>query len=80
MTWNYRIVRIPLTWAPGGFYELHEVYYDADGKPRFRTTEAPGAGADTRDELLQMLRTMLSDAEKYPVLDDSEIGATHDPA
>lgn len=66
MSWNYRIVEVD-----GGF-ELHEVYYDDDGKPEARTADYIIYG-ETVDEIREALLMMLRDIEK-PVLNDDDIG------
>jgi hypothetical protein len=68
-TWNYRIVR----YHGGGGLGLHEVYYDEKGKPT-HMTESPVSFFVVEDEtsldLIKSLKAALSDAERYPVLNE----------
>lgn len=67
MTWNYRIIKVAWPNDITG-YELHEVYYDEDNKPRARTQSSILSGESVK-EIQDELKVMLSDANK-PVLDD----------
>lgn len=67
MYWNYRIVSIE-----DGF-GLYEVYYeDKTDKPFMRTEDYFVWGED-RQEIIDQLEKMLSDAMKQEILDDSLI-------
>jgi hypothetical protein len=75
VTWNYRLVRHrkPKTW-----FGLHEVYYDASGRPSTFNEELIDFVIDTGG--LQgakdgNLRQALADAERFPVIDETEFGA-----
>lgn len=71
MSWNYRIVR----YRENKGFGLHEVYYDAKGKP-WSMTENPARftcdadeGPRAIEEALMIART---DARKRPVFDEPE--------
>ena len=70
MTWNYRIIKEVV---PGfgeelvDAYGVHEVYYDAEGKPTM-CSEAIQPYGETLDELKVDLERMMEAFEK-PVLD-----------
>ena len=70
MSWNYRIVKYR-----DGSFGLHEVYYDADGKPR-SMTEKPAEFTAWDSEGPQGIRKSLlmasADARKRPVLDEAD--------
>lgn len=68
MTWTYRLVS-----RADGTVALHEVYYGADGRPESMTTEPIDFVADNADQVRSDLRHALSDAERLPVLDETEI-------
>lgn len=74
MTWNYRIMRHVAKHKGVEYthYALHEVYYDEKGKPEL-WTEVNGTPlvADTPEELIDVLKMMLKDAEncKEDILD-----------
>lgn len=67
MTWNYRVLR-----HPDGALALHEVYYDASGRPD-RYTAVPVSFAVDADEgltgLIASLERALNDARERPILD-----------
>ncbi len=69
MSWNYRIVH----YAARKGYGLHEVHYDADGKP-VSMTETPVSFTCWEDEgpggIQQSLMMACMDALKMPVLEE----------
>jgi len=66
MAWNYRIVM----YADGSGVGLHEVHYDADGKP-IRMTENPAAFvADSPEELRSALMLARQDANRRPIFNE----------
>lgn len=67
MTWDYRIIKVAWHNDTTG-YQLHEVYYDDDNKPRGRT-QSPIVTGESVKEIQDELKVMISDTSK-PVLDD----------
>ena len=68
MTWNYRIVRYPKNRGFG----LHEVYYDAEGKPWGMTKEPVRFSCDAEEGpsgIITSLLTARVDARRRPILD-----------
>ena len=67
MNWNYRIVRHRYK-NEEDWFAIHEVYYEADGKPKLVSKEpiAP-QGGDVEELLKDMERQ--KEACKLPVLD-----------
>lgn len=61
MNWNYRII------FQGGSYNIHEVYYDNDGKIEGWTENAVGISGETIKELKSDFK-YYSSALKKPVL------------
>ena len=64
--WNYRVFKRVYRELGKAYttYELHETYYDADGKPDGWSTD-PQAGPDESvEELIEGLRMMARDAYK----------------
>lgn len=79
MSWNWRIVR---TQHKDGAvtFGLHEAYYDARGKVWAITDEPVAAEGDSPEEVQDVLRRMLEDAERAPLLYKERIpepGAKH---
>lgn len=71
-SWNYRIVKTTCTIDGEAYYQLKEVYYDDDGKVTGFTENAVGLGADSVDELHDIVIDMVLDAFDKPVLDESD--------
>jgi hypothetical protein len=67
MTWNYRVVRHK-TADEGTYYQIHEVYYDDDGKVISMTEKGIAPLGETTTELQLELNRML-DCMSKPVLD-----------
>lgn len=67
MTWNHRVVR---RGYPNGehLYEIHEVYYDSEGKIEFMTEDPIDPVGDNLEELRVTLERMTRCLDK-PVLD-----------
>ena len=65
VTWHYQAVRETIQGED--IYTIREVY-DKYGW----TVEPVFAQGDTKEELVQCLKNMLSDAEEFPVLDVTE--------
>ena len=55
MSWNYRV----MTLDGGKSYEIHEVYYNEDGKPRAYTMNAVKPFGEDLRELRQDLMWMM---------------------
>lgn len=69
MSWNYRIVRRET--KDGPVWELHEVYYEENGTPKYRTQQPVGFGSDDGPEdVIRSLEMALVDARTRVVLDD----------
>jgi hypothetical protein len=51
--WNYRIVRHKV--SGGGYYRVHEVYYDKDGKPVTIAEDLEAAFGKAPDEMIAEL-------------------------
>lgn len=69
MSWNYRIVRCETGMGP--VWELHEMYYDEDGTPKYRTSEPVDFVSDEGPEgVIKALEMALNDARTRPVMDD----------
>lgn len=74
MTWNYRIVRHH---EPEEWYALHEVFYDAAGRPTMMTADPIdfACGGDEGPEgITRSLEMALADAKGRPVLDEGDVG------
>jgi len=63
MTWNWRVVKTAYQEYEGAepdfLYEIHEVYYNDDGKPDLVTSSAVSPCGGTRDELISDFTNML---------------------
>lgn len=71
MSWNYRVVRREHDWGVMGgetLYEIHECYYDANGKIEHMTIEGVDPVGDDLEGLRWTLAHML-DALDKPVVD-----------
>lgn len=66
MKWNHRVIKHVNKIET--YYQIHEVYYDDDGKVTAMTENAVAPFGETTDELEWELNRML-DALKKPVLD-----------
>lgn len=80
MSWNYRLVC--RSDGEDTFIELHEVYYNKDGKPWCRTEEPILSSCitlypeQTKEECIEELRKevlYMLEACKAPILNDSDI-------
>ena len=70
MTWNYRVVRFKDEHAETGeYYEIKEVFYDANGKPVGYSDAT--CGSDVYDGLFKVMGLMQS-AHAKPTLDEAE--------
>ena len=72
MSWNHRVVRHR---HPSGdeSLEIHEVYYDDDGKPDGVTEEGVSVAGETVEELNKVL-ALMQQAISKPILDWEEVG------
>lgn len=75
MTWNYQIVK----YSNGTGYGLHEVHYDADGKPIRMTKEPAGFVGDTPEEIMMALLIARMDARRSDVFDEPAEWAAPNP-
>lgn len=79
MTWDYRVVRVhypePDDSEDDVRYQIHEVYYDDDGRAHSRTIHASEPTAETLAGLREELQRMLA-ALDQPVLVDGPNGLT----
>ena len=62
MTWNFRIIK-----AKDGTLGIHEVYYDAKGRPEGYTSE-PFLTGESKKDLLEELAMMKKDCQKMAIL------------
>jgi hypothetical protein len=67
MSWNYRIIRHPGKF--GSHYQLHEVFYNAKGRPVNATEEAVTFGGDSQQEVIDSLHQALGDVLRTRVID-----------
>ncbi len=61
-TWNHRVVRH--TSGEQTWFQVHEVYYDHDGKPTSMTKDAPIPMGDDVADLKAELQRMLDACDK----------------
>jgi hypothetical protein len=73
MTWNYRIIHRDVTYPTEPWYELHEVYYDENGKIKNYTAAPVEIGGDSCRGILSQLLMMANDAHRYPILKESKL-------
>lgn len=71
MSWNHRV--LAHTDKDEIYYQIHEVYYDQDGKPDGYTADAIGIGGETLEEISLTLDRMkecigkpIISAENFP--------------
>lgn len=72
-SWNYRLVRMDVSVPDEPWYEIREVYYGADGKPRYWTQEPGKAAGSSRKEVVNDLLLMALDAGRRPPLKESQL-------
>ena len=77
--WNTRVVRRHIVWnyyegtvASGYLYEIHEVYYDKDGKIEMWSENPIGIYSSTKDGINDILK-QINDALKRTVLEIDSI-------
>jgi len=73
-TWNHRVIHKIQTGPQGSsvdYYEIHEVYYNEDGKPTSVTLEAVVPYGESPDELKDDFERM-QEAFSKPILDYSD--------
>lgn len=66
MSWNHRVIR--KTFGDETYFQIHEVYYDDQGKPKVCTVDSVAAMGETPEILRSELIMMLAAYEK-PILD-----------
>jgi hypothetical protein len=60
MTWNYRLIESKVE----GGYNIHEVYYDVNGKPNSWTLRPVSVFGETPEEVYRTLRQMMRAVDK----------------
>lgn len=75
MSWNYRVIRMDVTHPEQPVYQLHEVFYDEDGKPYGCSESLVSVEGETVEEIKGDLRNMLADLDRLPVMKESELNA-----
>jgi len=78
--WNYRIFK--RNYSGETLYELHETFYDDEGKPDSWSKEPEFGPCESVHDLMEDLRLMLKDAGRYSddVLDyDKETNENNSP-
>ena len=65
MTWNYRILAHKE--GDGMYLQIHEVYYDKEGKPNAYTDNFAGVGGDSLKDINWSLEKM-KEATNAPIL------------
>jgi len=82
MTWNYRIMKSKCPRTGEFYYTLNEVFYYDGGKPK-AYSERDEVMGDTKEEIISILKMMLTDAKKdRPILTEEDFGngdATNTP-
>lgn len=63
MSWNYRIVKSK-DYAGDDYFQVHEVYYDDDGKANGCTENAITPGGNSVEELKSTFEMILESFEK----------------
>lgn len=66
MTWNYRVIHTVIN--DEHFFDIHEVYYDDNGEPKFVTEDSVAPMGNTLDELKEDLQHYLLALSK-PILE-----------
>lgn len=74
--WNYRLVRMDESSLGEPWYEIHEVHYAGDGKPALWAEGASKAAGESPQEVMNALLLMAIDANRRPVLRESEMPKT----
>lgn len=70
MSWNYRVLK--KKHADGCFYDIHEVYYDDEGRPMACTEQPVSPRGESIEELLNDIRHYAKALQK-PVIDYDDI-------
>lgn len=73
MSWNYRLIHMDVSHPNEPWYELHEVYYDDNGKPKLWTANAAKVHGSSKAEVIHDLLLMAFDAHRRPVLKESKL-------
>lgn len=73
--WRYIVIRRRNVVAERDFpyLALHEGYFNADGKMHSYTAEPVDVIADDEQDMRATLVMMLSDAIRYPVIDETDL-------
>ena len=67
LAWNYRLMRH--TNEHVYWYAIHEVFYDDDGYEYAWTEDEITPVADDKEEMIKVLKMMLRDVKRSPVMD-----------
>lgn len=65
MSWNYRVCFRPS--IPGGGHQIHEVYYDDEGRIKFYTERPVSAFGDDKEELYEDFAKMWKAFDEEPL-------------
>ena len=65
MSWNYRVCYRPS--IPGGGHQIHEVYYDGEGRIKFYTEKPVSAFGDDKEELYEDFAKMWKAFDEEPL-------------
>jgi hypothetical protein len=65
MKWGYRLLKTKD--GDNDFYQIHEVYYDKDGKVDGYTANAVTVGGHSKAEVRWVLEQMLEALNKEPI-------------
>lgn len=71
MSWNYRVIRKRIPNTKEYYYFLAEVFYERDGSLMAYSDETQATGSN-QDEIIEVLKMMLKDAKRFPVIDEKE--------
>jgi len=67
MSWNHRVIASRDAKTKEFYFQIHEVYYDDDGKPKAHTAEPVSVGGNTLQDIRWTLNRM-QEATKKPFL------------
>ena len=67
MSFNHRLIRVPGTEPDDVTYEVHEVYYDKDGKPTGHTENPVTFGGDSVEDVASSLERAAASVRQHGV-------------
>lgn len=73
MTWNHRLILKDVSCPSEPWYELHEVFYDANKKPELWTNGPIAICGNSKKEVMNILLDMARNVHKHPVLKESQM-------